>query len=115
VPDAPAADQIHAAIALDGPRSGLLLLSAQPRLGAMLAITATGDPGASSFHGEALLELCQLLREALVAEVLGQDGRDYLLQSARWVPRDELPEQRPSAALRLTVNAYPLELRLWLN
>lgn len=113
--DAPAADQMHASVDLEGPQRGLLVVSGQQRLGAMLAVAATGDPGATSFAGEALLELCMLLRETLFAEVLGQDGRDYLLQSARWVQRDELPTHQPAAALRLSVNGYPLELRLWLR
>lgn len=114
-PDAPPADQMHAVVDLEGPQRGLLVVSGPQRLGAMLAVAATGDPGAAGFAAEALIELCMLLRETLLADVLGQDGRDYLLQSARWAQRDELPAHAPAAALRLSVNGYPLELRLWLR
>jgi hypothetical protein len=113
--DRPSADQVHAVVDLVGPQHGMLSVSCPQRVGAMLAVAATGDPGAGGFANEAVLELCMLLRETLLSEVLGADGRDYLLQAARWSQHDELPAHAPAAALRLSVNGYCLELRLWLD
>jgi hypothetical protein len=81
----------------------------------MLAVAATADAQSGDFGREALLELTQLLREALLVDGLGQDGRDYLLQAARLAQLDEFPAGAPTAAVRLQVNGYPVAIRLWMR
>lgn len=99
---------------LDGPRRGLLCISATHRLGALLAVKATGDPGAGSFSGEALRELCQQLRESLLFGALGLDQRDYLIHAPEALSHERWPLEKPVISLLATVEGYPLEIRLWL-
>lgn len=108
-PDQPAADHLHVAVDLQGSWHGLLAVSAQPRLGAMLAVATTGDPDAGDFAHEALVEFSQLLQEHL----LEQGARASFPPSARRVLAQELPAGPPAAALRLVLNGYPLEIRFW--
>jgi len=99
---------------LHGPRNGFFSIATTPRLGTDLAVAATGDPGASSFGTEALLELCQLLRESVLREGLGIDKRDYLMHSPHVTSAEDLPTATPSATLKMLVSGQPLELRLWM-
>lgn len=114
-PDRAAAEHWQLGVDLAGPQQGFLSLACKPSFGAMLAVAATGDPGAGSFSHEALIELCRLIRETFLTDGLRQDGRDYLLQSPRALQHEEVPAEAPLAALRINVSGYPLDLRLWLR
>jgi hypothetical protein len=111
--DSPATYPMHATVRMEGSQAGLLVVSGQERVGAMLAVAATSEADARSFATEALLELCQRLREALFSPAAGPESHEPLWPSVRWTHREELPRHAPSAALRLQVNGYPLEIRLW--
>ncbi len=111
----PLTGMVSLGAAINGPRQGLLCLSAAHRLGALLAVQATGDPGAGSFSGEALRELCQQLREALMKDALGLDQQDYLIHAPEPFSHERWPLEPPAISLLLTVEGFPLELRLWLS
>lgn len=61
------------AVGLGGGAYGMVSVAAEHRLGAALAVAATGDPGAGSFSAEALQELCLQLKGRLRARTPGGD------------------------------------------
>jgi hypothetical protein len=105
---------LHVSLTLEGPRRARLVLSSSMGLGALLAVAGTGDPGASGFAVEALLELARLLREPLL-QLLQQDGRDCLTDGPRLANAKELPSRPATVDRRVGVGAYPLRLRLWVD
>jgi hypothetical protein len=110
----PAREPLHILLRLDGPFRAQLAVSGPLSLGALLAVAATGDPGAVSFAREALVELVQLLRDPLFLGVLERDPSDCVSDGPRVVPGRELPSATPKADVQVAVGAYPLRVRLWL-
>lgn len=98
------------AVKVDGQAGALVAVAATHRLGADLAVAATGDPGAASFSGEALRELCTLLRERLS---LSQGAQAPLTLIPEPLDDGQWPGHAPQAELSLLVNGHPLEIRLW--
>jgi hypothetical protein len=105
----PQTGMVCLAVKVEGSPAALISVAASHRLGAELAVAATGDPGAGSFSGEALRELCTLLRERL------SEGSERppltlipeILDDGQW------PGHAPSAELTLLVQGHSLEIRLW--
>lgn len=109
-PRRPGSGMVCLAVKVDGQAASIVSVAASHHLGAQLAVAATGDPGAGSFSGEALRELCTLLRERLCRDPQGRSPLKLLpepLNEGQW------PGQAPSAELCLLVNGHPLEIRLW--
>lgn len=102
---------LHCAAELIGAQAGSLVLSGSERLGTMLAFASQTEARASGVMPEALLRLAALIRSELLR---GKNG-GHLPPPPRWATREALPKQRPSAAIQLNVNGYPLLCRLWLE
>jgi hypothetical protein len=106
----PQSGMLCLAVRVEGSPACLVSVAASHRLGADLAVAATGDPGAGSFSGEALRELCTLLRERLNQ---GTAGRAPLTLIPEPLDDGQWPGHAPEAELTLLVNGQPLEIRLW--
>lgn len=113
-PFAPTQETLHVSLKLEGPRRARLVLSSSLGLGALLAVAGTGDPGATGFAVEAMLELARLLREPLLG-LLQQDGQDCLTDGPRLARAEEIPLSPAAVDRRLGVGGYPLRLRLWID
>jgi hypothetical protein len=103
--------ELHAIATLIGERPGRLHVSAPPRLASVLAVASQSQPRGSGAMPDALLQFTALLR----ADFLHGRSQGFLQPAASWTVRAELPTQRPSAALQISVNGYPMVLRLWLD
>lgn len=109
-PRRPGNGMVCLAVKVDGQPSSIVSVAATHHLGAQLAVAATGDPGAGSFSGEALRELCTLLRERLSRN---GEGRSPLSLIPEPLDEGQWPGHAPEAELCLLVNGQPLEIRLW--
>jgi hypothetical protein len=109
-PRRPGNGMVCLAVKVDGQPATIVSVAATHHLGAQLAVAATGDPGAGSFSGEALRELCTLLRERLSRDA---EGRSPLTLMPEPLDESQWPGQAPEAELCLLVNGQPLEIRLW--
>jgi hypothetical protein len=113
-PFAPIQETLHVSLALEGPRRAQLLLSGSLGLGALLAVAGTGDPGASGFAIEALLEMARLLRTPLL-DLMRQQGQDCVTDGPRLARASEIPQRPAAVDRRVGVGGYPLRLRLWID
>jgi hypothetical protein len=113
-PLSPAQEALLVTLTLEGPRRAQFAVSAPRGLGALMAVAGTGDPGATSFSVEAVVELVHLLREPLL-DLLQQDGQDCLSHGPRLAHSSELPQRPAHSDLCVGVGGYPLRLRLWID